>query len=379
VSITLKLDIKILEEWVNAFGPSGFERDVAVLVKKHMEPMADEVLQDRTGSVIFRKGDKGPKIMLAGHIDEIGFIISGINKDGFLTFNQLGGWWDQVLLGQRVIIRVRDGTKIMGIICSKPPHVLEPEDRSKVVTKANMFIDVGCKSKKEVQALGLCIGDPVIPDAKFELLKRKQFIKDEETGKTTERERTLAVAKAFDDRIGTFIIAEVFKRINDENIKLPNQLFGVATVQEEVGLRGARTSAQMILPDIGIALEVDIAGDVPGVKETSAPGKMSEGPTVLAADGSMLANPFFRHFVKDVAKEAGIKIQDSMLARGGTDAGVIHQTGAGCPSIVFGIATRHIHSHYGILDLDDVEKCIDLLVEVIKRLDQKTIDSFTKI
>ncbi|MHA1837151.1 MAG: M42 family metallopeptidase [Candidatus Heimdallarchaeota archaeon] len=375
----MKLDIKILEEWVNAFGPSGFERDVAVLVKKHMEPMADEVLQDRTGSVIFRKGDKGPKIMLAGHIDEIGFIISGINKDGFLTFNQLGGWWDQVLLGQRVIIRIRDGTKIMGIICSKPPHVLEPEDRTKVVTKANMFIDVGCKSKKEVQALGLCIGDPVIPDAKFELLKRKQFIKDEETGKTTERERTLAVAKAFDDRIGTFIIAEVFKRINDENIKLPNQLFGVATVQEEVGLRGARTSAQMILPDIGIALEVDIAGDVPGVKETSAPGKMSEGPTVLAADGSMLANPLFRHFVKDVAKEAGIKIQDSMLARGGTDAGVIHQTGAGCPSIVFGIATRHIHSHYGILDLDDVEKCIDLLVEVIKRLDQKTIDSFTKI
>ena len=379
MNITLKLNVKILEEWVNAFGPSGFERDVAVLVKEYMEPMADEVLQDRTGSVIFRKGDKGPKIMLAGHIDEIGFIISGISKEGFLTFNQLGGWWDQVLLGQRVEIRVRDGTLIMGIICSKPPHVLSADDRSKVVTKDNMFIDVGCKNQKEAKALGISIGDPVVPYAKFELIKRKQFIKDEETGKKKERDATLAVAKAFDDRIGTFIISEVFKKIKEEDIKLPNQLYGVATVQEEVGLRGARTSAQMIQPDIGIALEVDISGDVPGVKETQAPAKMSEGPSILAADGSMLANPYFRHFVLDIAKEVGINVQDSILFRGGTDAGVMHTTGAGCPSLVFGIATRHIHSHYGILDMDDVEKCVDLLIEVIKRLDQKTVDSFTKI
>ena len=344
-----------------------------------MEPMADEVLQDETGSVIFKKGDKGPKIMLAGHIDEIGFIISGISKDGFLTFNQLGGWWDQVLLGQRVVIRIRDGTKIMGIITSKPPHVLGAEERTKVVTKDKMFIDVGCKNKKEVQFLGLNIGDPVVPYAKFELIKRKQFIKDEDTGEKKEREATLAVAKAFDDRVGAFIIAEVFRKIKEENIKLPNQLYGAATVQEEVGLRGARTAAQMIQPDIGIALEVDISGDVPGVKETQAPAKMSEGPSILVADGSMLANPYFRHFVKDVAKEAGIKVQDSILFRGGTDAGVIHLTGSGCPSLVLGIATRHIHSHYGILDMDDIEKCIDLLIEVIKRLDQKTIDSFTKI
>ncbi|MBK5112308.1 MAG: M42 family metallopeptidase [Candidatus Heimdallarchaeota archaeon] len=375
----MKLNIDEFGKWCDAFGPSGFERDVAILVKEYTEPFADEVLQDRTGSIIFKKGNKGPKIMLAGHIDEVGFMVSGISDDGFLTFNQLGGWWDQVLLSQRVVIKIRDGTKIKGIICSKPPHILSAEDRSKVVTKDKMFIDVGCKTKKGVKALGITLGDPIIPDAAFEIIKRKQFKKDNETGKYNEKEVTLAVGKAFDDRLGAFIISEVLRKIKEENIELPNQIYGAATVQEEVGLRGARTSAQMIQPDVGIALEVDISGDVPGVDKTTMAASMSNGPSILVADGSMLPNPNLKHFVIDVAKEMGMDIQLSIIARGGTDAGVMHITGSGCPSIVLGIPTRHIHSHYGILDVEDLEKCVDLLIEILKRLDQKTIDSFTKI
>jgi endoglucanase len=373
------MNIDQLEKWTNAFGPSGFERDVAKLVKDYMTPFADEVLQDKTGSVIFKKGDKGPKVMLAGHIDEIGFLISGISKEGFLTFNQLGGWWDQVLLGQRIVIKTRDGTKIKGIIIAKPPHILDPEDRKKVVTKDKMFVDVGCKSKKEVEILGIKIGDPAVPDATFELLKRTQIIKDEETGEKKEEDVTLAVAKGFDDRIGAFIIAEVMRNIKEEKINHPNQIFGVATVQEEIGLRGARTSAQMIQPDVGFALEVDISGDVPGVKKIKSPAEMSKGPSIMVADGSMLPNPNLKHFVMDVAKEIGINYQLSHIFKGETDAGVMHITGSGCPSLVISIPTRHIHSHYGILDLSDVEKCITLLVELIKRLDKETIDSFTKI
>ncbi|MHA1123090.1 MAG: M42 family metallopeptidase [Candidatus Heimdallarchaeota archaeon] len=341
----MKLNIDEFGKWCNAFGPSGFEREVAILVKKYTEPFADEVLQDKTGSIIFKKGDKGPKVMLAGHIDEVGFMVSGISKDGFLTFNQLGGWWDQVLLSQRVVIMIRDGTKIKGI------------NRSKVVTKDKMFIDVGCKSKKGVEALGIKMGDPIIPDATFELIKRKQFVKDEDSGKFKEKEVTLAVGKAFDDRLGAFIIAEVLRKIKEEKIELPIQLYGAATVQEEVGLRGARTSAQMIQPDVGFALEVDISGDVPGVDKTKMTASMSNGPSILVADGSMLPNPNLKHFVIDVAKEIGMDVQLSIIARGGT----------------------HIHSHYGILDLADLEKCVDLLIEILKRLDQKTIDSFTKI
>jgi endoglucanase len=375
----LKMNIEQLEKWTNAFGPSGFELEVAKLVKDYVAPFADEVLQDRTGSVIFKKGDKGPKIMIAGHIDEIGFIISGISKEGYLTFNQLGGWWDQVLLSQRMIIKTRDGTKIKGIIIAKPPHILEPEERKKVVTKDKMFVDVGCKSKKEVEALGIKLGDPAVPDSTFELLKRTQIVKDEDTNEKTEKEVTLAIAKGFDDRIGAFVMAEALRRIKEENINHSNQIYGVATVQEEVGLRGAQTSAQMIQPDLGIAIDVGISGDVPGVNKTKITTEMSKGPIILVADGSMLPNPNFKHFIMDVAKEIGIELQLGIIARGGTDAGAIHKTGIGCPSICLGIATRHIHSHNGILDLNDVEECITLVVELIKRLDKKTIDSFTKI
>ncbi len=373
----MKLNIDQLKAWTNAFGPSGFELEVAKLIKDYVSQFADEVSQDRSGSVIFRKGDQGPKIMLAGHMDEIGFIITGINKIGYLTFNQLGGWWDQTLLSQRVIIRVRDGTKITGIIAAKPPHIIDPEERKKVVTKQKMFIDVGCKSKKEVEALGIKIGDPAVPESQFELLKRTQISKEKD--EEIKKEVTLAIAKGFDDRIGAFIAAEVIRKLKEERIDHPNQIYGVATVQEEIGLRGARTSAHIIQPDVGFAIEVDISGDVPGVEKAKAPAEMSKGVSILTADRSMIPNPRLKHFVLDVAEENKIDHQLSHVLGGGTDAGVIHITGAGCPSLVIGVPTRHIHSHNGILDLGDVEKAVNLLIEVIKKLDQRTIDSFTQI
>ncbi|MFX1250014.1 MAG: M42 family metallopeptidase [Promethearchaeota archaeon] len=372
-----KESLKFLEDMSNGFGPSGFELGVTKIVKKYVEKFSDEITQDKTGSLIFKIGSKGPKIMLAGHVDEIGFMISGIDKSGYLTFNQLGGWWDQTLLTQRVVIKTRDGTFHKGIIAAKPPHILEDEERKKVITKDKMFIDVGCKSKKEVEALGIQMGDPAIPDSKFEILKRTQIEKEDD--KETEKEVTLAVGKAFDDRIGAFVAAEVIRRIKEEKMDIPNQIYGVATTQEEVGLRGAQTSAHMIQPDVGFAIEVDIAGDVPGVPKLKAPTEMSKGPSILARDASMIPNPRLRYFVTDIAKEKGIPYQDSLVMGGATDAGRIHLTGSGCPSLVVGIPTRHIHSHNGILDLADVEKLIELLIEVVKKLDEKTVQSFTKI
>lgn len=374
----MDLDISFLEKMSNGFGPSGHEIEVAKIVKEYVNKFADEVSQDRTGSLIFKIGDSGPKIMLAGHIDEIGMIITGINKEGYLSFHQIGGWWDQSLLTQRVLIRTKKGDIHRGIISAPPPHVLDPEARKKVVTKDKMFIDVGCKSKKEIENLGIQIGDPVVPNSKFELLERTQIEKNDK-GEEKKKDVILAVGKAFDDRIGAFIAAEVMKRLKGENIPHPNQLYGVATVQEEIGLRGARTSAQMIQPDVGFALEVDISGDVPGVSKLKAPSEMSKGVSILAGDASMIPNPRLRHFVIDIAKELKIDYQDSIVMGGGTDAGVIHITGSGCPSLVLGVPTRHIHSHNGILDLGDVEKAVNLLIEVIKRLDQKTVASFTEI
>jgi len=361
----------------NAFGPPGHEIEVSRIVKDYVKDFSDEVFNDKTGSLIFKIGDSGPKIMIAGHVDEIGMLVTGIDKLGFLTFMQIGGWWDQSLLTQVVLIRTKKGETYRGVIAAPPPHILPAEARTKVVTKDKMFIDVGCKSKKEIEELGIAIGDPIVPESTFQILERTQIVK--KGTKEQKNKVTLVMGKAFDDRIGAFIAAEVIRQLKEEEIPYPNQVYGVATVQEEVGLRGAQTAAQTIKPDIGIALEVDIAGDVPGVSRLKAPSEMSKGVSILAGDGSMIPNPRFRGFVIDIANELKIDYQDSVVMGGGTDAGRIHLTGSGCPSIVLGISTRHIHSHNGILDLGDVEKAIKLIKEVLIRLDQKTIDSFTEI
>ncbi|MCG3220550.1 MAG: M42 family metallopeptidase [Candidatus Heimdallarchaeota archaeon] len=370
----------MLEKLSNAFGPSGFEWEVQVKLKEYVQAFADEIQQDKTGTLIFTsKGDvNGPKIMIAGHVDEIGFQVSAITKEGYLKFHQLGGWWDQTLLSQRVLIKTSEGKLIPGIIAAKPPHIVDPEERKKVVTKDKMFIDIGCASKAEAEELGLRIGDPMMPDSKFEIWNRTRIKKKD--GEIQEKKDVkLAVGKAFDDRAGAVITAEIIRKIKEENISHPNVVFGAATVQEEVGLRGAKTAAQMIKPDIGIALEVDIAGDVPGIDETQAPTKMGKGPSILTYDRSMIPNPRYRDFVIKIAEELGIPHQLSLVTGGATDAGVIHLTELGCPSIVIGIPTRHIHAHNGIIDLSDIDNAIKLILELIRRLDRETVESFTKI
>ncbi|MBN2155649.1 MAG: M42 family metallopeptidase [Candidatus Lokiarchaeota archaeon] len=369
-----KLDLKLLENLSNAFGPSGYETEAQKIALEYGKLYADAVEFDRTGSVIFKKGSSGPKIMLAGHGDEIGFIVCGIEKSGYLRINNLGGWWSHSVLSQQVLIRTMDGKKIIGIIIAPPPHILPPDKRDKVIPLEKMYMDVGCKSEKEVKELGINIGDPVVPVSTFRIEKRTRIsIKDNKK----KEEVQLAIGKAFDDRIGVFIILEVLRRLKQEEIDHPNIVYCAATTQEEVGLRGARTAAKLIEPDIGFSLDVDVSGDIPGVQDISQ--KMGEGVAISAGDGSMIPNPRFRKFVIDIAEKHKIKWQPAFLRRGGTDAGVIHLTGIGAPSLFIGIPTRHIHTHNGILDLSDVENAIKLLVEVIKELNEKTVESFTKL
>ncbi len=375
-----QLDIHLLEELCNAFGPSGFEHEVQRIVRDYGSKYADEILYDRMGSVIFRRGDTGPKIMLAGHADEIGFVITDIEKNGFLRFHQLGGWWEHTLLAQEVVIRPSRGEeKVLGVIGAMPPHILPPEDRMKIIPKEKMYIDIGCSSADEVKELGIRVGDPAVPYSLFRTARRvkKEKNDDSKDAKEETRETTLCVAKAFDDRIGVFMGLEVMRRLSEEKITHPNSLYVVSTTQEELGLRGARTAAQMILPDIGFALDVDISGDIPGADGIIQ--KMGKGVSISAGDGSMIPNPLLRKFVTDVAEENKIRFQPAFLRAGGTDAGIIHITGIGAPSLFIGVPTRHIHSHHAVLDLEDVENGIRLLVEVIKRMDDKTVRSFTTL
>lgn len=262
----------------------------------------------------------------------------------------------------KVLIRTKKGEHV-GIIASKPPHILPQEERKKMVEKKDMFIDIGASSRKEVEEAGIRVGDPIVPLSPFEII----------------RDGKIAMGKAFDDRIGTFVIIEAMKRIKEGKITHPNKIIGAATVQEEVGLRGAQTIAQTVNPDVAIVLEVDIAGDVPGIKPHEALTKLGEGPGLITYDRSMIPNQPFKELVIETAQQSQIPLQLSQMAGGGTDAGRIHVNASGCPTVVITVPTRHIHSHVGFLSLKDTENAIRLVVEVLKKLNWDTVKSFTDI
>ncbi len=343
---------KLLKDLTEAHGVPGHEHEVRAVIRSYVEPLG-EIEQDKIGSLICRLDGEGPRVMLAGHMDEIGFMVRHITKEGFLKFLQLGGWWDQVLLGQRVIVKTHKGD-IVGVIGAKPPHLLPADERKKVVEKKDMYIDIGATSKEEVDEAGVRVGDPVVPDARFIKLSG---------GKTY-------LSKAFDDRVGCALMIEALQHFSSE--AHPNVIYGAATVQEEVGLRGAGTSAEVIDPDVAIILESDIAGDVPGIKDEESAIKLGGGPSVFLYDYSMIPNLRLRDLVIDTAEELGITLQFSAIA-GGTDGGAVHRHKAGVPSIVIGVAARHIHSHVAIIHRDDYDNAVKLLTAVIKRLDAETV------
>lgn len=356
--VVLDETLQMLKELTDAKGIPGNEREPRKVMKAHIEPYADEITQDGLGSLIAKKtGDAdGPKIMVAGHLDEVGFMVTKIDDKGFLSFQTVGGWWSQVMLAQRVTIVTRKGDTITGVIGSKPPHILSPEARKKPVDIKDMFIDIGATSKEEAMEWGILPGDMIVPYFEFTVMKNEKYL----------------LAKAWDNRIGCAIAIEVMKALKNENH--PNIVYGVGAAQEEVGLRGARTAATKIQPDIGFAVDVGIAGDTPGVSSKEATGKMGDGPQIVLYDASMVSHKGLRDFIVEVAEENGIPYQFETIPGGGTDAGSIHLSGTGVPSLAVCIPTRYIHSHAGILHRDDFENTVKLLVEVIKRLNRETVN-----
>ncbi|MGG5254833.1 M42 family metallopeptidase [Neobacillus sp. SM06] len=357
-----KLDetLTMLKDLTDAKGIPGNEREVREVMKKYIEPFADEITYDGLGSLIAKKTGKegGPKIMVAGHLDEVGFMVTQIDEKGFLRFQTVGGWWSQVMLAQRVTIVTRKGD-ITGIIGSKPPHVLSPEARKKPVEIKDMFIDIGASSREEAEQWGVRPGDMVVPYFEFTVMNNEKML----------------LAKAWDNRIGCAIAIDVLKQL--KNTDHPNVVYGVGTIQEEVGLRGARTATSVIQPDIGFAVDVGIAGDTPGISEKEALSKMGKGPQIILYDASLVSHKGLRDFVTDVADEMNIPYQFDAIAGGGTDAGSIHLTHNGVPALAITIATRYIHSHAAMLHRDDYENAVKLIVEVIKRLDQETVEQIT--
>lgn len=349
-------DLDFLKELSELDGISGRESAVRKFIKqKFSEIGITDIKQDGLGSIAGKLvgAEDGPAIMLSGHMDEVGMIVTKITDEGFLKFQPIGGWWSHVMLAQEFTVTTASGAKYRAITGAKPPHLLTPEERSKTLEIEDLFLDIGVKDKAEAESLGIQVGDMVSPARAFSTMANPKYL----------------LGKAWDDRIGVAVFLEVMKRLKKE--KHPNVVYGVGSVQEEVGLRGAKTSGFMVNPDIAFAIDVTVAKDTP---KTDNSLKLGEGPAILVYDSSLVGHVGLREKVIAIAEKEGIPYQIDFLKRGGTDAGSISLVHAGVPAMSFCIPARYIHSHTSIIHQDDYENAVKLLVAVIKKLDRKTVD-----
>ncbi len=345
--------VAFLRDCVEAISPSGFEEEMSSIWRKEADKFADRTWVDVNGNSYAVVNEGGsPRIMLAGHMDEIGLMITYIDDKGYLSFAPIGGWDPQVLPGQRVRIRGAQGI-VLGVIGRKPIHLLEAEERKKVVKFDGLWIDIGAKDKKDAEK-HISIGDPAVLDYGFAPLLND-----------------IVVARAFDDRVGAFIVLEAARLVTKMNPKAA--IYAVGTTQEEVGLRGARTSAFGIDPQVGIAVDVGFATDSPGMgSEKKKVGDIAMGKGPIIARGPNI-NPKLFELLVDTAKKAKIPYQVEGAPRGtGTDANAIQLTRAGVATGLISIPNRYMHSPCELVHLGDLENIAKLIAHTVAKIDDKT-------
>ncbi|MDU2695755.1 MAG: M42 family metallopeptidase [Staphylococcus epidermidis] len=342
----------LLKSLTDVNGISGHEMQVKSLMKDYLTPVSDDIVEDQLGGIFGKKNaTHGTKsLMISGHLDEIGFIVTQIDEQGYIYFTPIGGWWNQVMLSQKVTITTENGKEIRGIIGSKPPHALSPEERKKPVDIKNMYIDIGVGSKEEAKEAGIELGNMITPYSEFESLANDKYL----------------TAKAFDNRYGCALAVDVLQQLKDENIDI--NLYAGATVQEEVGLRGAKVAANLIKPDLAIAVDVGVAYDVPGMTSEKNEGKLGDGPLAILMDATSIAHNGLRKHIKDVAEHHNIPVQWATTPGGGTDAGSIHVANEGIPTITIGVPLRYMHSNVSVLNIDDYTNSVRLITEIVRSL-----------
>ncbi|WCA22440.1 M42 family metallopeptidase [Candidatus Phytoplasma oryzae] len=333
-------------------GVPGQEKKVNLYIKEKIQKFVDKIEYDNLGSMITYKGLEGPKILLASHVDEIGLIVTEITKEGFIKFQTLGGWLPHVMLAQVWQIHTYKGI-LFAVTGSKPPHVLTSADREKMPQIKDLFLDLGVQNKEEAEKLGVKIGDMVTPYTEFRVLGNSNFL----------------LSKAIDNRVGVFVIMELLKSLKDN----PNQFIGAFTVQEEVGLRGAITSANKTKPSIAIAVDTGIADDTPGCELNVSGQMLGKGPQIPVFDYGLVAHKYLREMVMNIAIENNIPFQQPKPTGGQTDASAMHLQNEGSASIVIGIPTRYIHSHTSIVHKEDIQNTIKLLKLLILKLDKNKV------
>ena len=353
----MEINEQLLKQLTEVNGIAGNEGRVRQLFKDSVADVAEEFVQDGLGGIFAKHtgSAEGPRVMLAAHMDEVGFMVSQITEKGFIHFVTIGGWWSQVVLAQQVTITTRDGKEYRGVTGSKPPHVLTAEARNKPIDIKDVFIDLGASSKEEVESWGIRPGDMITPHIEYTRLNDTPFL----------------LSKAWDNRIGVAVAIEVLKEAvakGHETI-----LFSGANVQEEVGLRGAKGATHMIQPDITVALDTGTAGDTPGMTAKEADSELGKGPQVIVYDASMIGHKGLREFVVDIAEANNIPFQYTFIPGGGTDAGSQHQALNGIPSIAITVPVRYLHSHTSVIHEDDFKNTVKLVNAIVQKLNNETV------
>ncbi len=339
-------------------GASGFEDDVIFYLQEELKAIGPSSIDSMLNLYVHRKEAKpdDPVVMLDAHTDEVGFMVRLIRPNGLIEFTTIGGWVTTNIPAHQVLVRTIDGTYITGIVGSKPPHYMSESERNQAPAIENLYIDLGVSSQQEACDLGVRVGNPIVPKAELEF-----------------KNNGIICGKAFDDRLGCAAVVEVLEAIRGESL-LVNPV-GVFSSQEEVGLRGAQVAANTLKPDVAICFEGTPADDTfeSGDRQQTVLGK---GPMLRYIDSKMITNPRFQRFALNVAKKYDIQVQTAVRTGGATNAGAIHLSGGGVPSIVIGVPVRYAHTHYSVASLDDLKGAIALGKAILKELNREIIASF---
>ncbi len=352
--------LELLKKLTEADGVSGNEKEVRRIFLDELGDKA-EVIYDRMGGIIFRREGKAtgaagmPKVMLAAHTDEIGFMVRSVTPEGYLRIVKIGGWWNHIIPGTRVRV-LTPGGKVPGMIGSKPPHLLSPQEKKELLDLKDMAVDIGAADAAEAKEMGVRPGQWVAVESAF----------------TTFGEGKVLAGKAFDDRAGCALVIEAMNELED----FPCTLYGAGTVQEEVGLRGAQTAAEVVDPDVCIVLEGSPASDFFGNGGDDRQGVLGEGVQIRLFDPTMIPNPGLKDFVIELAESEKIPHQFLVRDKGGTDAGKIHLHGRGVPSIVLAVPVRYSHGPTGLIHTDDYDAALRLLKTVVMNLDADRVAGF---
>ena len=347
--------LTLLQHLADAPGPPGAEEAVRALMVPDMKQFSSEPIRyDGTGSVIAQQGSAGPRIMVDAHMDELGGMVRRVAPNGFLTMQMLGGWLDQALVDQRWIIIGSKGP-VRAVTGIRDIHIVSPTERTQVFSRDSLYLDVGAKNAAEVAAMGVSAGDPVVPDSPFTVMNGTNNY----------------LGKAWDDRIGCAVLLEAMRRTMA--MPHPNQLFFVATTQEEIGLRGARAASQMVKPEIGIALEGGITGDSAGAHPEESQVKLGAGPGMFLYDSSTIPNRKLVALVRKTAAGASIPLQPDLVQGYGDDSAEMQLSNGGTPTINLIVPVRYTHAHNGIVNRADFDRMVDLLVDLLMKLDAGTV------